>query len=217
MHREAAGRAGSLPHVRGLDARVRIALAVVLVVGMAGVAPAPIDAACGGGGYDETWLARRAGRHADTIILARLIEVDADNAYHFELLKVYRGNPLPSPIENDFSTSVSGIIDVGGCTGASVSPGGLFIYATGDQAARFGRMQLIFPRVPGRDWIIDHWAVYATLDRLLGLLGVPPETATAEPDAAGDGARSEFVWPVAALLSLTGFAYWVLGKRRRDA
>ena len=185
---------------------------------MAGVAPAPVDAACGGGGYDSTALARRAGRIADTIILGRLVEVDANHDYHFELVAVYRGDPPPSPIENAFDPgNWVGIIDIGGCSSQSVEPGGLFVYATGDRAERYGPMQLIFPRVPNRGWIIDHWVEYTTLDRLLGLLGVLPDTSTVDsvvPAAAR--VRSQVGWSI-AFLAMTLLAYWALGKRRRHA
>jgi hypothetical protein len=199
----------------GTTGWARIAVAALLLESIAAVAPSSASAACGGGGLDPTSLARRAGRVADTIILGRLLEVDANHDYHFELLEVYRGDPLSSPIDNTYETDNGvGIVDVGGCSGQSVKPGGLFVYATGDRAQRFGPMQLIFPRVPGRGWIIDHSVEYASLDGLLSLLGVLPDTAVEKPDGiAGSDSPAELGWATVAFLVTTSMLYWTLGKR----
>lgn len=199
--------------MRSLNGPVRIGAAALLLVAMTLAAPSTTSAACGGGRLDEDWLARYAGRHADTIILGRLIEVDAEALYahHFELLQVYRGEAIASPIENTFEPGVSiGINDVGGCTGQQVEPGQRFVYAEGDRK-RHGPMQMIFPEVLEGRWIIQHFGARATLDELLVLLAVLPATSTV--DAAPD-ARIDPVWWATVLGGSTLLAYWVLAKRR---
>ena len=198
-----------------LGAPIRIGACVLLLVAIAGATPARVDAACGEG-PDPTWLARYAGRHADTIILARLVEQDADG-YHFQLIDVYRGEAPSSPIVNAFDPDQGwhGIVDVGACSGQSVQFGELFVYATGDRS-RNGPLQVIFPRVPDQGMIVDHWAAYTTLDHLLALLGILPATSTADvemrPAAAGFDLRLAMAAFVGGLL----LAYGALAKRQRS-
>jgi hypothetical protein len=70
-----------------------------LLPGLWAVVPAPVAAASGGGAPDAGWLARYAGRHADTIVVGRLIGEDDDRNLHFTILEVYRGEAA-SPIVN---------------------------------------------------------------------------------------------------------------------
>ena len=209
----------SVPDVLSLRSLARVSAAVVLVVAAFAAAPSTTSAACGGGAFgDPDDYARRAGRIADTIILGRLVEIDADanNALHFELLEVYRGEALGLPIDNTFeSDNGVGIIHVGSCArGEGVKPGGLFIYATGPRAARFGPMQLVFPRIPERGWIINHCCEYGSLNELLVLLGVLPPTTTDEtsaPTRQGLGLGTS----VAIVAGLTWLFYLVLGSQPR--
>jgi hypothetical protein len=211
----------SLSVVRVRNAPLRAAIAALLLVGMTAVAPGRAEAACGGGAFgDPNDYARRAGRIADTIILGRLVEIDADanNALHFELVEVYRGEALASPIYNTFeSDNGVGIIHVGSCSrGEGVKPGGLFIYATGPRAARFGPMQLVFPRIPHRGWIINHCCEYGSLDELLVLLGVLPATDAVAPSGspATLAPPPGSILPLGAFLGAAMLVYWQLGKRR---
>jgi hypothetical protein len=152
--------------VHALASGVVIAL---LLLGGFGVTPAQVEAACGHPG-DDGYFARSAGKLADTIVLGRLIDGD-NGTYRFDVLRVYRGEAA-SPMQ------VTGAYDVGGCTGQSVVPGQRFIYVSGDEG--YGPTNLLFPHVSGRGWIIEHYGSTSSLDRLLQLLGVLPDTATAE-------------------------------------
>jgi hypothetical protein len=132
--------------------------------------PAQVEAACGGGGGDG-YLARYAGKLGDTILLGRLIDAD-DGIYRFDVLTVYRGEAA-SPMQE------TGVRDVGACTGQTVTPGQRFIYVSGDDETG-GPMKMLFPHLSGRGWLIEHYGSTSSLDRLLRLLGVPPDTSTSE-------------------------------------
>jgi hypothetical protein len=205
-----------VPNVRTLRSLSPVILSGLVLAGIALyatalVAPEPARAACGGGGGlgEHGWLARYAGRKADSIILGRLIKTKPAFTYHFELLEVYRGEAPASPVQGD-------VTQVGACvTGERVRPGRLFVLATGDRA-RHGPMKLIFPYVPGKGWTFEHYGNYSTLDHLLVLLGVLPATstetvATALRDEGGQG------WAIVAVAGWTWFVYWALGRRRQDA
>ncbi len=191
--------------MRALVGGASVVLGALLLATVAAVAPAPVKAACGGG-FDDGYLARYAGRHADTIVMGRLIEVDGDGNYHFTVLDAYRGGAA-SPIVNGWPESL-GIIDVGGCTGQALEPGGSFIYASGDHNRR-GPMQLIFPHVPDRGWLIEHFGGYRSLNGLLALLGVLPDTSTGD---SMEEARNGFAPELGAVLpALFAFAWVFFG------
>lgn len=194
--------------------------AVLLVSTLAAFSPQNASAACGGGGL-ETYLAKRVGRHADTIILGRLIRIDEDRAHHYKLLEVFRGEAPASPIRDTWDPALpaSGMIDVGGCTNQQVERGGLFVYAEGDQAARFGKLQIIFPKIRDGQWLIGHFGSRSTLDELLVLLGVLPPTSTVEPVASsGADSRNQSWWAMIGGATLVAwFALWLRDRKRRSA
>jgi hypothetical protein len=200
------------PRARRILTAASIGFGILVLSGLGALAPAAIDAACGAI-PDGGRLARYAGRHADTIVLARLIEQDSDRNYHVEILEVYRGEAA-SPIIDGWPES-DGIIDVGSCTHQGVKPGERFIYASGDRE-RFGLMQLVFPEAPRRGFVISHWGgEYRSLDGILALLGVLPETSTTDPEEATITQHQlGFVATIAA--ALLGFAcalFRPVGKR----
>ena len=159
--------------------------------------PPPVDAACGGNPFRPGYFARDAGRHAHTIFMARLIEEDANLDLHFEVIEVYRGQAPASPIVFEWS----GGVDMGGCIGLSTRPGWRFIYADGEPD-EFGRSRrVIFPHVPGRGWISNYMAPPETLDRLLGWLGVLPDTSTGPAVAPIDRRPAVDLIPVVAAVA----------------
>ena len=167
------------------------------------LAPASVEAACGAI-PDGGWLARYAGRHADTIVLGRLIATDFDGGHRYEVLSVYRGHAPPA--------LPAAVRDVGSCTRQAVEPGERFIYVSGDRK-RFGPMELIFPRVPGRGFVISHWGgEYQSLDDILGLLGVLPDTSTS-PGVDSASASAPPAWaPV--VVALLGFGLMLIRPLR---
>jgi hypothetical protein len=187
-------------------------LVLVAWAGMFAAGTVPALAACGGGGLDPTSLARMVGRQADTIILGRLIDIDAEHAHHFELLAVYRGEAPSSPIGRQ-PGSAAGIIDVGGCTNQHVGPGQRFIYAEGDRR-RYGPLQVVFPEVREGRWVVDHFGERRSLDELLALLGVLPATSTIAPPVEVADESPFGTWVALVLIAgLTAALYLVLARR----
>jgi hypothetical protein len=146
--------------------RLSLILGGLLFVGSAAFATQDMDAACGGP-FNEHWL-DEYDAYADDVVLGRLIELDSDGLYHFETLTVYRGSVV-SPIDGG---------DVAG-TCFAPQPGGRFVYVAGDK--RFGRYDLIFPHMPKHGWMVQPPDGYRSLDGLLALIGVLPDTSTSAP------------------------------------
>jgi hypothetical protein len=201
------GAAGLTCYRRPVRTLVAGAVTALLLVGVVGVVmPARVEAACGGGGGDG-YLARYAGKLGDTILLGRLIDAD-HGIYRFDVLTVYRGEAA-SPMQE------TGVRDVGGCTGQTVMPGQRFIYVSGDDETG-GPMKLLFPHVSGRGWLIEHYGSTSSLDRLLRLLGVPPDTSelpvtsTSGPTGMSGDWRQFGLGSVAALC-----AAYLLNRRLR--
>ena len=177
-------------------------LTVLLFVGCAAFATQMVDAACGGP-FDEHWLDQYDFAYADDVVLGRLIERDSDGRYHFETLTVYRGS-VASPIDGD---------DVAGtCFGPQ--PGGRFVYVAGDR--RFGRYDLIFPHVPNHGWMVQPPDGYRSLDGLLALIGVLPDTSTSAPiETPGEGAGLDLGGVIVPLLAFV--ATMILPSRTRSS
>jgi hypothetical protein len=182
--------------------RFFLAVAAIMWVLLAGFAgqPTPVAAACGGGS-DDGWLARYNGRHAHTIVLGRLLDNDRDGrgTYLIEVERVYRGE-ADSLIEADGRY----LVDVGGCTAQSAQPGHRVVF-TNWTSTDYGPMPLVFPHIPGRGWIIEHYGGTTSLDGLLRLLGVLPDTSTAETVQV-DSAAPQVAWGLVA--AIFGLAYW---------
>jgi hypothetical protein len=155
---------------RPLVVRLSLIVGSLLFVGYAAFATQDVDAACGGP-FIEDWLDQYDFSHANNIVLGRLIERDADGRYHFETLTVYRGS-VASPIEAD------GVVEAGECI-VSVEPGRRFIYVSGGE--RFGPYDLIFTHLPDYGWMVQPPDGFRSLDSLLTLVGVLPDTSTSAP------------------------------------
>ena len=158
--------------VRSVVARISFAFGVLVLSGLAALVPSTAEAACGvipDGGR----LARYVGRHAHTILHGRFVERDAAGAYRFEVLATYRG---------DSTTAIpaAAFEDVGGCSiqKFALRPGQRFMFAAGDRD-REAPKQVIFPRMGERGLLINVYGESRSLNGLLGLLGVLPETSTA--------------------------------------
>lgn len=172
-----------------------IAAVAVIALGVAAWGPAQAQAACGGPFVDH-WLETNYNlRNADTVILARLTKRDLSvGDYHFETLTVYRGGEVVSPI------AAGRFVDVGVCI-ASVEPGWRFMYVSGDRE-RFGARALVFPDVPDYGWLIEKPDRYESLNGLLALLGVLPDTSTAPGiDTGGSGLGPQVAGVLAAFLA----------------
>jgi hypothetical protein len=170
-----------------------LVLSLVLLGGVALFAAPGVDAACGGP-FDEQWLDEYDFSQADDIVMGRLIERDTDGHLHFEILVVYRGSAV-SPIKAD------GVVEAG-CIGAM--PGGRFLFVSGDRG--FGRYDLIFAHVPDYGWMVHGPDGFRSLDSLLSLVGVLPDTST-QQTTGGDvgpnfGGVIAAVFVAAALLIL---------------
>ena len=175
-----------------LGVRLSLILGGLLFVGAAAFAAQDVDAACGGP-FDEHWLDQYDFSHANNIILGRLTEVDSDGDYHFETLTVYRGS-VASPIE------AHGVVEAGACI-VSAEPGRRFIYVSGGQ--RLGPYDLIFVHLPDHGWMVQPPDGFRSLDGLLAVLGVLPNTSTSAPPEAPAGAGGpDFGDVIVALVAL---------------
>lgn len=185
-----------------------IAALAVMALGVAASGPTPVQAACGGPFVDD-WLETNYNlRNADTVILARLTERDLNvGDYHFETLTVYRGGEVASPL------TAARFVDVGVCI-ASVEPGWRFMYVSGDRE-RFGARALVFPDVPDYGWLIEKPDRYESLNGLLALVGVLPDTSTAPGiDTEGSVLGSHVGGVLAAFLTFAWLVVVPVRKRR---
>ncbi len=172
-----------------------------VMAGLAASVPPAVDAACGGNPFRPGFFARDAARHAHTVFMARLIEEDENLDLHFEVIEVYRGQAPASPIVFEWP----GGADMGGCIGLETRPGWRFIYADGEPDEIGRSRRVIFPHVPGRGWISNYTSPPQTLDRLLGWLGVLPDTSTATSvPPIGRGPDSFHVVLIASLAAFVG-------------
>ena len=190
--------------MHGLVIRLSLMLSGVLLVASAAFATQNVDAACGGP-FIEDWLDEYDFSHASNIVLGRLIERDSDGRYHFETLTVYRGS-VASPIEAD------GVVEAGGCI-VSVEPGRRILYVSGGE--RFGRYDLIFVHLPDYGWMVQPPDGFRSLDSLLTLVGVLPDTSTSSPlEAPAGRVGPDLGGVIVALLALV--AGMLLPSRRRS-
>lgn len=193
--------------MRSVVAGMSIALGVLVLSGLAALVPSSAEAACGAV-PDHGLLARHAGRHAHTILLGRFVERDAAGAYRFEVLGAYRG---------DSATAIpaAAFEDVGGCSiqKLPLQPGQRFIFVAGD-GDREAPKEVIFPHVAKRGFVINLYGQSRSLDGLLALLGVLPDTSTtAIKQPVGVQPGLGFAVSLAAAISAF---LWVLFRRPRD-
>lgn len=187
-----------------MSTRLRLLVTSLLlsIGGLIAAPPVRVAADCGSV-PDPDGLALYAAKYADVIVIGQLTAFDPTTGYTFDVLAEYKGSS-GSPIAH------AGVTDVGGCTQQSVQPGDRFVYVAGDRAGH-PRMQLIFPHVPGRGWVVSHFGEYAPLQRLLGLLGVMPNTST---DTSSPGVDTQ---PASGLVVLLATLAALLLWRVRSA
>jgi hypothetical protein len=202
-------RAGDRPEVRSVVARISIAFGVLVLSGLAALVPSTAEAACGAV-PDGGRLVRYVGRHAHTILLGRFVERDSAGAYRFEVLAAYRG-------DSTAAIPAAAFEDVGGCSiqKLPLRPGQRFMFVAGD-SDREAPKQVIFPRVAERGFVINLYGESRSLNGLLGLLGVLPDTSTAalqQPPGVPPG-----ITPAVTLAAAISAFAWVFfhpfGKRR---
>jgi hypothetical protein len=107
---------------------------------------------------------------------------------------------------------------VGGCSiqKFALRPGQRFIFAAGD-SDREAPKEVIFPRVAERGYVINLYGESRSLNGLLGLLGVLPDTSTAaprQPLGVEPGLRPAVT--LAAALSAFAWVFLHSFRRRRE-
>jgi hypothetical protein len=195
--------------VRSVVARISIAFGVLVLNGLGALAPSTAEAACGAV-PDGGLLARHAGRHGHTILLARFVERDGAGEYRFEVLATYRG-------DSTAAIPTAAFEDVGGCSiqKLPLRPGQRFIFVGGD-GDREAPKQVIFPDVPKRGFVINLYGESRSLNELLVLLGVLPDTSTAAPEpVAVPPGLSLGVTLAAALFAFAWVFFQPLRKRAK--